>query len=138
MAPELERARAAGVTALVECTPVGVGRRADVLRAVSQASRFPLVAPTGIYREPWIPPWAHAASEDVLAAWMQGELDGEIDRSGVRAAWIKLSAGDDGMTATETKILRAAARAGKATGAVIGSHTGRGRVAAEQATIIEA
>jgi phosphotriesterase-related protein len=137
MAPELERARAAGVMVLVECTPVGVGRRCDALRAVSLATGFPLVAPTGIYREPWIPPWAHAASEDVLAAWMQSELDGEIDRSGVQAGWIKLSAGDDGLTATETKILRAAARAGKATGAVIGSHTRRGRVAVEQARIIE-
>ncbi|MCB0020692.1 MAG: esterase, partial [Anaerolineales bacterium] len=28
MTPEIERARAAGVTAIVECSPVGVGRRA--------------------------------------------------------------------------------------------------------------
>lgn len=137
MAPELRRARAAGVTALVECTPVGVGRRADILRVVSEAAGFPLVAPTGIYREPWIPPWAHAASEDELCAWMVGELQGEIEGSGVQAGWIKLSAGDDGLTECETKILRAAARAGAATGAVIGSHTRRGRVAREQADIIE-
>jgi phosphotriesterase-related protein len=137
MSPELERSRAAGVTALVECTPVGVGRRADLLRAVSLAQRFPIVAPTGIYREPWIPPWAHAAHEDVLAAWMQAELTGEIEHSGVQAGWIKLSAGDDGLTVTEAKILRAAARAGMATGAVIGSHTRRGWVAAEQAATIE-
>src|SRR5262249_62275807 len=57
MAPELERARAAGVTALVDCAPVGVGRRADILRAVSEAASFPLVVPTGIYREPWVPDW---------------------------------------------------------------------------------
>src|SRR5690349_17667741 len=35
MGPELAAARAAGVTALIECTPVGVGRRADILMAVS-------------------------------------------------------------------------------------------------------
>ena len=33
--PELDKARQAGVTAIVECTPVGVGRRVDLLKAVS-------------------------------------------------------------------------------------------------------
>jgi phosphotriesterase-related protein len=138
IAPELERARAAGVTAIVDCTPVGVGRRADILRAVSEASGMPLVAPTGIYREPWVPRWALDAGEEQLREWMLGELQGEIAGSGVRAAWVKLSAGDDGLTAAETKILRAAARAARVTGATIGSHTIRGRVARDQLDIIEA
>lgn len=137
MAPQIEQARAAGVTAIVECSTVGVGRRADLDRAVSKATGFPLVVPTGIYREPWIPDWAHRASETELAEWMLGELQGEIEASGVQAAWIKLSAGDDGLTETETKILRAAARAGAATNAIIGSHTVRGRVVQDQLDIIE-
>jgi phosphotriesterase-related protein len=137
MAPELTRAQAAGVSAIVECSTVGVGRRADIERAVSEAANFPLVIPTGIYREPWIPDWAHAASEAELAEWMQKELQGEIEDSGVQAGWIKLSAGDDGITPCETKILRAAATAGRATNAVIGSHTIRGRVVREQLNILE-
>jgi phosphotriesterase-related protein len=137
MVPELERARAAGVTAIVECSPEGVGRNAAILRAVSEAAGYPLVAPTGIYREPWVPPWAHQASEDELYGWMLDELQDQIGDSGVQAAWIKLSAGDDGITETETKILRAAARAGAETGAVIGSHTARGRVVREQLDIVE-
>jgi phosphotriesterase-related protein len=137
MLPELTRARAVGVTALVECTPLGVGRRADILAAVSSAAHFPLVVPTGVYREPWIPPWVHAAGEDELAAWMEGELTGEIEQSGVRAGFIKVSAGDDGLTECETKVLRAAARAAAATGATIASHTRRGWVARAQADIIE-
>src|SRR5512141_2415636 len=64
MVPELERARAAGVTALVECTPEGVGRRVDLVQAVSRAANFPVVVATGIYREPWVPDWARASSED--------------------------------------------------------------------------
>ena len=137
MAPEIERARAAGVTAIVDCAPVGVGRSADILRAVSEATGFPLVVPTGIYREPWVPAWAQAADEQALYEWMLGELGGAIEGSGVRAGFIKLSAGDDGLTACETKILRAAARAGAASGAAIGSHTIRGRVVREQIDIIE-
>lgn len=138
MGPEVKKARAVGVTALVECSPVGVGRRVDLVRAVSEATDFPIVVPTGIYREPWIPPWVHAASEDELRDWMLSELQGEIEATGVRAAWIKLSAGDDGITECEAKVLRAAAQAAAATNAVIGSHTIRGSVVHDQLAIIEA
>lgn len=138
MAPELEKIQAQGVTAFVECTPVGVGRRADIDRAVSEATGLPVLVPTGIYREPWIPPWAQEATEDALAEWMLGELTGEIEESGVQAAWIKLSAGDDGITPAEAKLLRAAAGAGRETGAIIGSHTIRGRVVQDQLDILEA
>ncbi len=55
MAPELTKAYAAGITAIVECITAGVGRRADVDRAVSEATNLPLVIPTGIYHEPWMP-----------------------------------------------------------------------------------
>ena len=138
IAPEIEKIKALGVTALVECTPVGVGRRADIDRAVSMATNFPIIVPTGIYREPWIPAWAHAASEAELRAWLLRELTDQIEDSGVQAAWIKLSAGDDGITACEAKLLRAAAQAGAATKAVIGSHTIRGRVVRDQLDILEA
>jgi phosphotriesterase-related protein len=138
MAPEITRAQAAGVTAIVECSTVGVGRRADIDRAVSEATGLPLLVPTGIYREPWIPDWAQAASESELAEWMLKELQGEIEDSRVQAGWIKLSAGDEGITPSETKILRAAAAAGRATNAVIGSHTIRGRVVRDQLDILEA
>lgn len=137
MAPEVAAAQAAGVTAIVECSTGGVGRRADLDAAVSSATGVPIVMATGIYREPWIPPWAAAATDDELEGWMLGELTTGIDDTGVLAAWIKLSAGDDGMTPLERRILRAAARAAAATGAVIGSHTIRGRVAMEQLDVIE-
>ncbi len=55
MTPYVQAAQAAGVTAIVEPSTGGVGRRADILLAVSQATSFPLAAPTGVYREPWIP-----------------------------------------------------------------------------------
>jgi len=138
MAPEINKVQEAGITAIVECSTVGVGRRADIDRAVSEATNMPLVIPTGIYREPWIPDWAHAASEAKLAEWMLSELQGEIEQSRVQAGWIKLSAGDDGLTTCETKILRAAASAGRETNSVIGSHTIRGRVVRDQLDIIEA
>lgn len=138
MAPQIERIKALGVTALVECSTGGVGRRADIDRAVSEATRFPIVVPTGNYREPWIPGWVGTASEEALRDWMVAELTGEIEASGVRAGWIKLSAGDDGITDLEARILRAAAAAGRKTNAAIGSHTVKGRVVMDQLDIVEA
>ena len=69
---------------------------------------------------------------------MLGELTGQIEESSVQAAWIKLSAGDEGITDAEAKILRAAAAAAKQVNALIGSHTIRGRVVRDQLDIIEA
>jgi len=138
MAPQIEEARAAGVTVIVECSTGGVGRRADIDRAVSEATDMPIVVPTGFYREPWIPRWVHEADEAELRRRMTAELHGEIEASGVQAGWIKLSAGDDGLTPCETKVLRAAAQAAATANAVIGSHTIRGRVVKHQLEINEA
>jgi phosphotriesterase-related protein len=138
MQPQIERIKALGITALVECTTGGVGRRADFDLAVSRAANFPIVVPTGNYREPWIPDWVRSASEAELEAWMLRELTERFDEADYRAGWIKLSAGDDGITMLEARILRAATRAASATGAVIGSHTIKGRVVMDQLDIIEA
>lgn len=137
MAPEIAAVQAQGVTAIVEPGPVGVGRRVDILQAVSLATGMPLVVPTGVYREPWLTPWAREASEDDLCDWMVAELTDGVEATGIRAGFIKVGATDEGVTPAETKVLRAAARASAQTGAIIGSHTVRGAVARSQVEIIE-
>lgn len=137
MAPQIEAIKAQGITALVECTTSGVGRRADIDLAVSKATGMPILVPTGNYREPWIPDWVAGASEAELENWMLSELTDGIEDTGVQAGWIKLSAGDEGITPLEARILRAAARAAMATNAVIGSHTIKGRVVLDQIDILE-
>ncbi len=137
MGPQVETAKAAGITAIVECSTGGVGLRADIDRAISETCQFPIVVPTGFYREPWIPDWVHHASQGELTAFMSRQLQEQIGDSGVQAAWIKISAGDDGITDCEAKVLRAAAHAAKQVNAVIGSHTIRGSVVADQLDILE-
>ena len=66
MQPELDKARAAGVAVLVEASSPSLGRRADIIVAVSRAARLPVVVPTGFYLDPSIPEWARAASEEEL------------------------------------------------------------------------
>lgn len=47
MAPRIERAPEAGVTTLVARSTVGVGRRADIDQAVSEATDFPFLRADG-------------------------------------------------------------------------------------------
>ena len=137
MAPQIRAIRDRGVTALVECSTTGVGRRADLDLAVSQATGLPIVVPTGSYREPWVTAAVRAMDDAALTAWMVRELTERFDEADFRAGWIKLSAGDDGITPLEARILRAAGRAAVQTGALIGSHTIRGRVVMDQIDILE-
>ncbi len=137
MGPYLREARETGIGVIVDCGPIGVGRRADILKAVSMAENYPLIVPTGVYREPWLPEWVREADENYLEEWMTGELTNEIEGSKVQAGFIKLSAGDDGISDNEAKVLRAASRSAEKADAVIGSHTIRGRVVRDQLDIIE-
>lgn len=137
MGPEIAAVQEQGVTAIVEPGPVGVGRRVDILKAVSLATGMPLVVPTGVYREPWLTPWARESSEDALCEWMVTELTDGVEATGIRAGFIKVGATDEGVTPAEARVLRAAARASARTGAAIGSHTVRGEVARSQVDIIE-
>jgi phosphotriesterase-related protein len=137
MQPELEKARAAGVAVLVDAGTPSLGRRADIIVALSRASRLPVVVPTGFYIDPTIPKWAQAASEEELSDWMIAELVDGIRAADVQAGWIKLAASDRGLTELERKCLRAAARAGAATDATIGCHSPSGIVARDALDIVE-
>jgi phosphotriesterase-related protein len=137
MRPELEKARAAGVAVLVDAGSPAMGRRADIITAVSQATRLPVVVPTGFYLDPSIPEWARAASEEQLRDWMIGELVDQVEDANLTAGWIKLGASDPGLTDLERKCLRAAARAGMATDATIGCHILRGTVARDALDAVE-
>ena len=137
MQPLLERARAAGVAVLVDAAPVGMGRRADIIVAVSRAARLPVLLPTGLYCDQSMPEWARAATEEDLRDWMIGELIGGIEETRVQASWIKLCASYDGLTEQEQKALRAAARAGLATDATVGCHIQSGIVARHALDIVE-
>lgn len=136
LAPRFAEIKARGITAFVECTPPGVGRRADIDLAVSRATGMPVVVPTGSYREPWVTPFMRSASDAAREEWMVRELTLRLDEADFRAGWIKLSVGDEGISALEEHVLRAAARAALRTGAVIGSHTARGREALAQIDIL--
>jgi phosphotriesterase-related protein len=135
--PFLAEAAAAGVTALVECSTVGVGRNIAVLQALAASTSIHLIPPTGVYRDAYIPESLRGTGEDELADLWTRELTEGMEGTSIRAGFIKLAMSDDGPTALEIRNLKAAAKASQNTGAVIAIHTIGGKIARQEMDILE-
>lgn len=136
MKPYLAAAEDSGLTALIECSTVGVGRNIEILRRLAQQTRIHIIAPTGIYKEAFTPEsFLNCSIDDLVQLWTQ-ELTQSIDGTPSKAGFIKIAVSDDGPTRLEERNIRAAARTSLATGAAIASHTIGGRAALEQVAIL--
>jgi len=135
--PHLDDAAARGVTALVECSTVGVGRNLSILRRLAEVTSIHILAPTGVYREAYIPDPLRETGWDKLADLWTKELTEGIEDTTVRAGFIKLAVSDDGITGLEARNLRAAAKASQRTGAAIAVHTIGGKSAGEEMDLLE-
>lgn len=138
VAPYLADAAALGVTAMVECSTVGVGRNISILRSLSESTPVYIIAPTGVYRDAYIPDSMRQSSVDALAKLWTHELMEGIEGTSIRAGFIKLAMSDDGPTALEVRNLQAAVLTSQATGALIASHTIGGNVARKEMDVLEA
>lgn len=135
--PHLAEAAAAGVTALVECSTVGVGRNLSILQSLAEVTSIHLIAPTGVYRDAYIPESMREINEAELAERWTKELVEGIEGTSIRAGFIKLAMSDDGPSALEIRNLKAAAKASRNTGAVIAVHTIGGKLAKQEMDILE-
>lgn len=137
MLPYLKQAHDHGVTTLVECSTIGVGRNIEVLQTLATSTRVHLLAPTGLYREGFIPPIYRDQSVNEIAELFILELTKGIGLSGSKAGFIKIALSDDGPRPIEKRNIRAAARASKETGAAVASHTIGGRAALQEIEILK-
>jgi 5-phospho-D-xylono-1,4-lactonase len=112
--------RAAGARALVDWTPIGLGRDLEGLAAVSEATGLHIVAATGLHRE------VHYAPDDPLRDETEEALADrfvdDLDRCGI----IKVGAGYHAVTPFEAKAFAAAAAAHARVGAPVCVHTEHG------------
>jgi phosphotriesterase-related protein len=115
---------AAGFGAMTECTPYGCGRYVDVFAEVAVRSLVRIVASTGFFHESWCPihPIAAALDLDALTELFVREITQGMGGTLIRAGLIKVATGDGRISATEEKVLRAAARARRRTGCPIITH----------------
>ncbi len=138
MKPLLTAAKEAGVSTMIECTTIGVGRNIPFIANLGRDVGIHIVAPTGVYgRANYAPKKYAEMSEDELARWMMEEIVVGIEDTPLRAGFIKTASSEKELRPLEEKFLRASARASKQTGVAIASHTTSGAVARKQADIIE-
>ena len=123
-----------GIRAIVDLTTVDLGRDIDLIAAVARRSRVHVIVATGVWRMPQRYFGAHDV--DAVAELFIRDIIRGIGASGVKAAIIKCATDTEGVTPIIENILRASARAQKATGVPISTHTwAAGRVGETQQAI---
>lgn len=129
----------AGFGALVECTPIGCGRYLDLFKAVAEQGPIKIVGSTGFFHESWCPlhPIARALDLPALADLFTREITEGMGDTLIRAGMIKCATGEGRISPGEEKILRAAARAHRATGCPLITHTTGSSMGDRQLDIFE-
>lgn len=138
----MEELKGLGLRTLVDPCPIDLGRDVELMAEVAQATGVHIVCATGLYKEDEGAPvyfkfrthWGDALGEmtDVFVR----ELTEGVGETGIRAGVIKVATGVGKITPYEETVLRAAARAHKATGAPITTHTDQGTMGPEQLEIL--
>jgi phosphotriesterase-related protein len=110
-----------GIRTIVDLTTVDLGRDIDLIVDVARRTRVHVIVATGVW---WMPPrYFSAHGVDEVAELFVRDIARGIGTSGVKAAIIKCATDTAGVTPVIENILRAAARAQRATGVPISTHT---------------
>jgi phosphotriesterase-related protein len=110
-----------GIRSLVDLTTVDLGRDIDLIAAVARRTQIHIVVATGVW---WMPQrYFSAHGVDAVAELFIRDITQGIGASGVKAAIIKCATDTAGVTPVIDNVLRASARAQKATGVPISTHT---------------
>jgi predicted metal-dependent phosphotriesterase family hydrolase len=112
----------AGGQAIVQWTPHGLGRRAELLPGISTRTGISLIAATGLHRREHYPDGFVDKVQDQLAEIFVRELTVGIGDTQVRAGLIKVAGGFHVLDAHAELVMRAAAEAHHATNAPIAVH----------------
>ena len=117
--------RHAGGGTIVDCTINGIGRDPDALVRIARAAGVNVIMGSGYYTAPAHGPEIHGKSEDDIFAEIVNDITAGVGGSGVRSGFI----GEIGLSwpieANERKVLHAAIRAQRETGACLSIHPGR-------------
>ena len=128
----------AGGTALVECTTLDLARDPGGLRRIAKRTGLHIIMSTGWYRQPFYPEAIDRTPTGQIAQQFIRELTEGVDNTDIRAGIIaEIGVNLDYATAQEERVLRAAARAQRATGAALSTHASMYPVGLVQLEIFE-
>ncbi|MEO7118897.1 MAG: phosphotriesterase-related protein [Candidatus Limnocylindrales bacterium] len=129
---------AAGGGTIVDVTTIGLWRKPEALRRISETTGVKIVMGTGYYRELYQDrPALDRASVNQLADGLVRDIEVGIDGTDVRAGIIGELACDEWLTAIEERCFRAAARAHLQTGLTLSTHAARWPVGLAQLDLFE-
>jgi phosphotriesterase-related protein len=112
---------ARGIRAIVDLTTVDLGRDIGLIAEVARRSPVHIIVATGVW---WMPQrYFNAHGVDHVAGLFVRDITQGIGTSGIKAAIIKCATDTAGVTQVIENVLRASARAQKATGVPISTHT---------------
>ena len=133
---DLKAAHAEGLRTIIDVTTIDLGRDIRMLEEVSRGSGVNIICATGTWRD--IPRVFWTATPDDIAPLYIREIQQGIENTGIKAGVIKVANDMGGVTPEGEIILRAAARAHKATGVPISTHTwAPERVGEQQVAVFE-
>lgn len=126
-----------GVKTFVDPCPMDLGRDVEFLAELSQKSGLHVVCATGVYYEKAgiTYTFARMPLEEIVDIYVQ-EIEQGVNETGIKAGIIKIATGKGEVSRYETKMLQAAARASKATGVPILSHTEEATCGQDQIDIV--
>lgn len=137
MAPYLRQAEEAGVTALFECSPVGIGRNIGILTKLAFETEIKIIAPTGIFSDKFTPEFfKHKSVDNLIQLWTE-EIETGIGFTDHKAGFIMIAISEDGPTGVEERNIQAAAKVSLATGAAVASYTPKGETALLELEILK-
>lgn len=138
--PKLLSAKEAGCKTLIECTPAWLGRDVTLLKQLSGASGINLITNTGYYGaagEKYYPDFVFTEPAEQIAGRWISEWENGIEATGIKPGFIKTGVDKFPLTATQQKVIKAAAITHLATGLPIGVHTGDGNAAMQEMSILK-
>jgi len=138
MAPHLHALRDCGVTGLIDCSPMCLGRDPLVLLRLSLLTGLHILTNTGLYTEPYLPQEVLAMSAQAIARRWVTEWREGIDGTGIRPGLIKIAVNPGHLAPVQQTIVRAAAITHQATGLLVAAQAGDAVAARESLDIIEA
>jgi phosphotriesterase-related protein len=138
----LQELKSLGVSTLLDPCPIDLGRDVEFAADVAQAAGVHVICATGLYKEEsggaayykFRGAFGDAVSE--MTEIFIREISEGVGSTGIRAGVIKVATGPHQITAYERNVITAAARAHKATGAPITTHTDEGTMGREQLDIL--
>src|ERR1039458_4871663 len=120
---EVNAAKTHGVRTIVDPTAMFGGRDVRFMKRVADETGVRIVPCTGIYSYDFLPPYFANRDIDAMAEHFISDIEGGVQGTEIRAAFLKCAADAAGVTENVEKIHRAVARASVKTGAPIMAHS---------------